>query len=600
MRHFFIVTALVAGSLSAAETVPLGHPDFYPSPERPIGWRGDGSGAWPGASTVTTWDAEKNINIVWKTPMPGRGFSQPIVIGEKVISMADPDLLVCVNVHDGKNLWQTRIENTLNLPAEQREKARIERQWIQDLRRQYGRWYDRYLKLLDTVKAKGLDPKAICIGGPGSRNYPGKPGELGEPADAALAEAHKTALADGVIKAEYDALRAEAAENAFLIPGDYKPPVDESHAHWKRALKAWRDFDLPFVCKWGEPDVSLTFSTPCTDGRLIYVTTSDNAVAAVDLSGKIQWLVWERIPESWRGQYAGRIGTRFVASPVLYGGKLIVHQNGLLRAYESTTGRKLWQIDAPNKVERSSQFPWRPIPEATSPMTTVLRLPDGRPLEILSDGGPNLYRLHDGKIISTALLPPGSGRTFLTGDLFVAAPAGDGRPVGRQVFRIKAISPAEAAVEKLWSMDKDGGSKGATDCFLDGVVYNGSFAAKALTGEVIRLQGRHGVPANQPSSIIIGRHIYGVDGPPQKTIGGVMALEGGPISPGLFVDRRIETEEEWAWRYLWVSTKHNNASPSAQANRLFWRSPGYLWCVGDPKQKFPTPKDCPQAAKVAP
>jgi hypothetical protein len=49
-----------------------------------------------------------------------------------------------------------------------------------------------------------------------------------------------------------------------------------------------------------------------------------------------------------------------------------------------------------------------------------------------------------------------------------------------------------------------------------------------------------------------------------------------------------------------VFGEHSSASPSAQANRLFWRSSGYLWCIGDPAQKFPAPKNCPLAARVKP
>ncbi len=108
-------------------------------------------------------------------------------------------------------------------------------------------------------------------------------------------------------------------------------------------------------------------------------------------------------------------------------------------------------------------------------------------------------------------------------------------------------------------------------------------------------------------SIIINRHIYGLAGGSTHTKAGVMALEGGPISPGLFVDTRMESEEDWIHRYGWWPGPGSsdkapgpNGSPSARANRLFWRSKGYLWCVGDPNQKFPTPKDCPAAAKAKP
>ncbi len=41
--------------LLASDTAPLGSPDFYPSPEHPVGWRGDGSGRFPGATPPAVW-----------------------------------------------------------------------------------------------------------------------------------------------------------------------------------------------------------------------------------------------------------------------------------------------------------------------------------------------------------------------------------------------------------------------------------------------------------------------------------------------------------------------------------------------------------------
>src|ERR1700675_1254720 len=32
----------------------------------------------------TTWDATKNENVLWKTPIPGRAHSSPVVSGNKV------------------------------------------------------------------------------------------------------------------------------------------------------------------------------------------------------------------------------------------------------------------------------------------------------------------------------------------------------------------------------------------------------------------------------------------------------------------------------------------------------------------------------------
>ncbi|MGE0131030.1 MAG: PQQ-binding-like beta-propeller repeat protein [Blastocatellales bacterium] len=42
------------------------------------------SGATEGGSAPTAWDAEKSVNIQWKTPIPGVGHSSPIVWGNRV------------------------------------------------------------------------------------------------------------------------------------------------------------------------------------------------------------------------------------------------------------------------------------------------------------------------------------------------------------------------------------------------------------------------------------------------------------------------------------------------------------------------------------
>ena len=41
--------------LAAAPATPLGSPQFSPSPERPVGWRGDWTGRFPGATPPMVW-----------------------------------------------------------------------------------------------------------------------------------------------------------------------------------------------------------------------------------------------------------------------------------------------------------------------------------------------------------------------------------------------------------------------------------------------------------------------------------------------------------------------------------------------------------------
>ena len=44
----------------------------------------NGAGVGAGSAVPTAWDAEKSINILWKTPIPGLGHSSPIVWGDRI------------------------------------------------------------------------------------------------------------------------------------------------------------------------------------------------------------------------------------------------------------------------------------------------------------------------------------------------------------------------------------------------------------------------------------------------------------------------------------------------------------------------------------
>jgi outer membrane protein assembly factor BamB len=87
---------------------PLGSPEYFPSAERPVGWRGDGTGHYPGATPPTTWGrtpAGEKTNIVWETKLPCYSWATPIIVGEKIFVRSDPYDLICLNKKDGKILW---------------------------------------------------------------------------------------------------------------------------------------------------------------------------------------------------------------------------------------------------------------------------------------------------------------------------------------------------------------------------------------------------------------------------------------------------------------------------------------------------------------
>jgi outer membrane protein assembly factor BamB len=44
----------------------------------------NGTGVGDGSTPPTTWDTEKSVNVLWKTPIPGLGHSSPIIWGDRI------------------------------------------------------------------------------------------------------------------------------------------------------------------------------------------------------------------------------------------------------------------------------------------------------------------------------------------------------------------------------------------------------------------------------------------------------------------------------------------------------------------------------------
>ena len=90
-----------------------------------IGWRTDGSGAYPKAQPPLEWSSTKNV--VWRTPMPGYGVSHPVLLGHRVFICSEPATLLCLHRDDGRILWQkTSTYAELEIEPEVREQLKVE------------------------------------------------------------------------------------------------------------------------------------------------------------------------------------------------------------------------------------------------------------------------------------------------------------------------------------------------------------------------------------------------------------------------------------------------------------------------------------------
>lgn len=87
---------------------PMGDSSFMPSPERPVGFRGDGTGRYPAAQPPTVWDRKKSgegRNIIWSARLPGIAVSSPIIVGPRIYLTVEPHDVVCLEKQSGKVLW---------------------------------------------------------------------------------------------------------------------------------------------------------------------------------------------------------------------------------------------------------------------------------------------------------------------------------------------------------------------------------------------------------------------------------------------------------------------------------------------------------------
>lgn len=105
-RILIVALILVAGA-GAEPDLPdsgaLGAADVHPTHERPFGWRGDGSGRFPGATPPTEWGLARNVR--WSAVV-GKGYASPIVLESLVVIASEPGALLGLGRADGKEKWK--------------------------------------------------------------------------------------------------------------------------------------------------------------------------------------------------------------------------------------------------------------------------------------------------------------------------------------------------------------------------------------------------------------------------------------------------------------------------------------------------------------
>lgn len=214
--------ALVARTLALATAI-ASHAMAAP----PVGWRMDGTGAFPLADPPLEWSP--TTNVAWQTRMPSWSNSSPVVVRDRLLVSSEPDTLVCLRKSDGAVLWQ-RANPVAEAVADPAPRP----------------------SMLDAVTATA---KTQALLSEKERELTTLRQTLRRTPDDAAASGHASAL-----EPEIETLRHQLASLAIHSP----PGESES--------------------------VGLSTPTPTTDGDVAFVAFGTGVVASYDLDGKRRWI----------------------------------------------------------------------------------------------------------------------------------------------------------------------------------------------------------------------------------------------------------------------------------------------------------------------
>jgi outer membrane protein assembly factor BamB len=565
----FAGAACAIGAPSA--DVPLGHGDFRPTPARPVGWLGDGSGVFGGYSGPTTWNAQTGANVLWKTRLPNWCNGSPIVVGDgagggRVFLMAEPvdyaPLLLCIDARTGRELWRREIDAVDSLPAAQQAEARR-------LAREGWQWRRQFVTLSTEISDLGNR----CA----DQFSEGEPNASIKPQWDALMERARQ------LGAAFCGFRQSAGGYAHVL----EPITNGSSDQRNRRL---RELGLMWS-RWfyqGTWD-GVAFPTPVSDGQAVYVVTAHNVYAAYDMDGKRLWQhrfapprladlspeqkasvtqgdARSRWPHGWPGQ------GHFSTSPVLADGVLISNAGAYLRGLDAATGKTLWEHANAHEIGQNMGNP------------RLIAL-GGQRFVIAVSG--QIVRVSDGRVCGqlpgTVCAKMEIDAAVIAGDIVVLID-GDWRDRDLVGVRLTRQGDAVRAAE-LWRVSKRDRRAFSTwrTVVRDGLCYAGGAVLEAQSGAMVkeRLEAARGGYCWHANMILgnafvslahdKGRFLFR-NLNTGKTVGDSM-LPVNPPDGAPQTQKRAEAHGP-SWGVLGA------AAPFAQGNRLYIRTFDHLWCIG--------------------
>jgi len=624
-----LVMATLATAAEPTE-VPLGHKDFYPSPERPVGFRGDGNGCFPGATPVTEWREgtvgtkksgavdllvttdKKSHNLIWKVAMPSWANTQPIVVGDRVFTTAEPNLLVCVDAHTGKVLWTASVNpwELIGMDKAQAEKVQamydIWREALPHFEKMRGN--GTMSRLVPSAEFKPIAEAFVQTTLPRisqSLKELDPEGAYDEAAQMTaeaikkyiklLAEAEKKSEASPVGK--HDALNGQMTRLLDTLGRRIDACGKPGGAGRNLAGK------IPLGVPWGHL-VGFCMSAPVSDGQYVYASFGQGQTVCYDLNGKRIWGVHHQ-PNPQKDDLSS------IASPLL-AGDVLVDMHGsvdLLRGLDKRTGKLLWE--APTKGAGTRDGGGYYVGSHK-----VMRLVNGpKPVDVIVTTLCNIIRASDGRVMGTLpfeFAPSGGPSIVCYGDVVMKGAVGDNYRTPYIAYRLKLVGDDKVEAKEVWRTPRSSTpgyqavvlaptalimasnqhavlnpltgeflSRGSSNQIAG---YSNTLAGKVFlwVGDGSRNWGRRGdevfgtfstADVTDPTKIkvISDKNVLGGVNKPR-----VPAME--KYAPELYA-LPYYTGNAYGWPAHFL---HTDSAIFPSGNRLFIRSLSHLYCIGDP------------------
>jgi outer membrane protein assembly factor BamB len=332
IRPYFVAAFVLFASTAQAENWP--------------GWRGPrGDGGSGEAHVPTTWDGPEGRNIAWKTAVPGKGHSSPIVWEDRVfvttcLTDTEERVLLCLRARDGRENWRQTV---LRSPLEKKHSLNS---FASATPATDGRHV--YVAFLDgtemVVAAYDLD---------GSPQWQVRPGEFSSIHGFCSCPVIFEDLL--IVNGDHDgdsyivALRRDTGATAWKVPRQHKtrsyvtPIIRQIDGRTQMILSGSKS-----VTSYDPRDGSLHWSidgpteqfvaSMVYDGRLLFMTCGypEHHVLAIRPDGHGD-VTDTHI--AWRATK----GASYVPSPVACGGYfLVISDDGIASCFESASGNRVW------------------------------------------------------------------------------------------------------------------------------------------------------------------------------------------------------------------------------------------------------------------